>query len=125
MKGYFTDIEQATRENSDFRRVLFTDTNSQLVLMSIVPGEEIGEEVHNGIDQFIRIEAGTGVVTLDGEAIDVKDGSAVVIPSGTRHNVQNTGSEDLKLYTLYTPPEHKDGTVHHTKADALADPHEH
>lgn len=125
MKGYFTDIEQATRENTDFRRVLFTDTNSQLVLMSIVPGEEIGEEVHDGIDQFIRIEAGSGVVTLDGEAIEVKDGSAVVIPAGTRHNVQNTGSEDLKLYTLYTPPEHLDGTVHHTKADALADPHEH
>lgn len=125
MKGYFTDIEKATRDNTDFRRVLFTDQKSQLVLMSILPGEEIGEEVHDDIDQFIRIEAGHGVVTLDGEVVQVSDGSAIVIPAGTKHNVQNTGQDDLKLYTLYTPPEHKDGTVHHTKADALADPHEH
>lgn len=116
MKGYLTNIEQATLENTDYRRVLYTAKHSQLVLMALKPGEEIGEEVHH-LDQFIRFEAGTATVILDGIEHAVKADDAVVIPEGTRHNVINTGTEDLKLYTLYSPPEHKDGTVQPTKAD--------
>ena len=125
MKTYLANIEQATLTNTDFRRVLFTGPHSQLVVMSIMPGEEIGEETHDGVDQFIRFESGEGVVVLDGEEHTVKVDDAVVIPSGTKHNVKNAGSEDLKLYTIYSPAEHLDGTVHHTKAEALADPNEH
>lgn len=118
MKGYVTNIETDTLTNEDYRRVLFTGANTQLVLMTLRPGEEIGLEAHTGHDQFIRVEAGTGFVQLDGERHDVRDGSAVVIPSGTEHNVVNTSrTEALRLYTLYSPPEHRDGTVHHTKAD--------
>ncbi len=116
MKGFLTNIEQATEENTDYRRVLYTAKHSQLVLMSLAPGEEIGEEVHH-LDQFIRFEAGQGKVMLDGVAHEVKADDAVVIPEGTRHNVINTGTSDLKLYTVYSPPEHKDGTVEATKAD--------
>ena len=116
MKGYITNIEQATKENTDYRRVLYTAKHSQLVLMNVRPGEEIGEEVHE-VDQFIRFETGAARVTLDGVAHEAKADDAVVIPAGTRHNVVNTGSEDLKLYTVYSPPEHKDGTVEATKAD--------
>ena len=116
MKGFLTNIEHATKENTDYRRVLYTATHSQLVLMSLAPGEEIGEEVHH-LDQFIRFEAGQGKVVLDGIAHEVKADDAVVIPEGTRHNVINTGADDLKLYTVYAPPEHKDGTVEATKAD--------
>ncbi len=116
MKGFLTNIEQATKENADYRRVLYTARHSQLVLMSLAPGEEIGEEVHH-LDQFIRFEAGQGKVVLDGVAHEVKADDAVVIPEGTRHNVINTGADDLKLYTVYAPPEHKDGTVEATKAD--------
>ena len=121
MSGYVTNIERDTLENEDYRRVLFTGLNTQLVLMTLRPGEEIGLEKHGGHDQFIRVEAGTGYVELDGKRHDLEDGSAVVIPSGAKHNVVNTSqSEALRLYTLYSPPEHPDGTVQHTKADEAA-----
>jgi mannose-6-phosphate isomerase-like protein (cupin superfamily) len=120
MKGYVTDIETDTLENQDFRRVLYTGKNSQLVLMSLPPKEEIGEETHT-LDQFIRVEAGDGVAILDGVKHPISDGSAIVIPAGTKHNViNNSDTEELKLYTVYSPPEHCDGTIHKTKADALA-----
>ncbi len=116
MKGYITNIEKATLENTDYRRVLYTSKSSQLVLMNIKPGDEIGEEVHD-LDQFIRIEQGSAQVILDDVSHDVQDDDAIVIPQGTNHNVINTGDIDLKLYSVYSPPEHKDGTVHKTKAD--------
>ena len=123
MAGYVTNIEQDTLENGDYRRVLFTGQNTQLVLMTLQPGEEIGREVHEEHDQFIRVEAGTGVVSLNREEYPLGDGSAVVIPAGVEHNVVNTSpNEPLRLYTLYSPPEHPDGTVHKTKAD---EPEEH
>lgn len=124
MKGYVANIEELTLKNEFFRQVLYTAKSSQLVLMSLAPGDDIGEEVHE-LDQFIRCEKGTGKVVLDGVFHDVEDGTAIVIPAGTRHNVLNTSdSEPLKLYTIYSPPEHKDGVVHETKEDALQD-HEH
>ena len=124
MKGYIVQIEDATRDNQHYRRVLFTAKHSQLVLMNLKPGEEIGEEVHE-LDQFIRFEEGEGIVVLDGEKHAVSDGFAVVIPAGTRHNVVNSGkTAALKLYSLYSPPEHKDGIIHKTKQEADAD-HDH
>jgi mannose-6-phosphate isomerase-like protein (cupin superfamily) len=116
MKGYITHIEQATRENTDYRHVVYTAKNSQLVLMSIAPDGEIGEEVHH-LDQFFRFEEGQGKVIIDGVEHNVKDGDAVIVPEGARHNVINVGSGALKLYTLYSPPNHKDGTIQATKAD--------
>ncbi|MDD5751209.1 MAG: cupin domain-containing protein [Candidatus Peribacteraceae bacterium] len=116
MNGYITNIEDATRENSFFRKVLYTAKHSQLVVMSLLPGEEIGEEVH-ALDQFIRIEEGTGKAILNGKESPLVDGSAVVIPSGVRHNIVNTGGQPMKLYTVYSPPEHLDGTVHRTRKD--------
>lgn len=118
MKGYITHIEKETKENTDYRRVLYTGKNSQLVLMNLRSGEEIGEEVHH-LDQFIRFEEGEGQVILDGVSHDVKADDAVVIPEGTRHNVLNTGTGGLKLYTVYSPPEHKDGIIEKTKADEV------
>lgn len=123
MKGYLVNIEQETLENTSYRRVLYTAPGSQLVLMSLLPGEEIGEEVHE-LDQFIRIESGSGKAILDGVEHDLLADWAVVIPRGTRHNVVNTGTELMKLYTIYSPPEHKDGIVFDTKAEADA-AHEH
>lgn len=122
MNGYVTNIERDTLENEDFRRVLFTGQHMQLVLMTLRPGEEIGEETHDEHDQFIRVEAGTADVFLDGERRELGDGSVVVIPAGVRHNVINTsGGDDLRLYTLYGPPEHPDGTVQRTStAEAKA-----
>lgn len=121
MSGYVTNIERDTLDNEDYRRVLFTGRNTQLVLMTLRPGEEIGSERHDGHDQFIRVEAGTGYVELDGKRHELVDGIAVVIPSGAQHNVVNTSrGEALRLYTLYSPPEHPDGTVQHTKADESA-----
>jgi mannose-6-phosphate isomerase-like protein (cupin superfamily) len=118
MVGYVTNIEQDTLENNDYRRVLFTGKNTQLVLMMLRPGEEIGREIHAEHDQFIRVEAGTGVVRLNREEHSLSDGTAVVIPAGVEHNVVNTSSDEpMRLYTLYSPPEHADGTVHRTKAD--------
>lgn len=125
MKGYIANIETLTLENENFRKVLYTATNSQLVLMSLKPGEEIGEEVHE-LDQFIRIESGDGTAILDGIKHDLRDGIAVVIPAGTRHNVINASADKpLKLYTLYSPPNHKDGVLHTTKLDAETDEGEH
>ncbi len=124
MKGYITNIEKATKENNNFRKVLYTAGHSQLVLMSLRPGEEIGEEVHE-LDQFIRIEAGRGRVVLDGMEHSVEDGSAIVIPAGTRHNVINGDDSEMKLYTIYSPPEHRDQVVHVAKEDALADESDH
>ncbi len=119
MKGFVTNIEQVTLENEDFRRVLYTAERSQLVVMSIPVGEDIGEEVHD-VDQFIRVEEGEGQSILDGVERELTDGSVVVIPAGVRHNIKNTSQSDaLKLYTLYSPPHHKDAIVHKTKADAL------
>jgi len=120
MKGYVVNIEKASEENNNFRQVLYTAKNSQLVVMSLKPGEEIGEEVHN-LDQFIRVEGGEGRAILDGVEHHIEDGSAVVIPAGTSHNIINTSNEKaMKLYTVYSPPEHKDGVVHQTKAEAEA-----
>ena len=116
MPGDITNIEKATLENKDYRRVLYTAKNSQLVLMNLQPGEEIGEETHT-LDQFIRIEQGQAKVILDGKETEVQDDFAIVIPAGTKHNVINSGDNELKLYSIYSPPEHKDGTVHPTKAD--------
>jgi mannose-6-phosphate isomerase-like protein (cupin superfamily) len=121
MNGYVTNIERDTLANEDFRRVVFTGPNIQLVLMTLRPGEEIGLEIHDGHDQFIRVEAGAGVAVLNGKRNALADGSAVVIPAGVEHNVINTSADaPLKLYTLYSPPEHPDGTVHRTKRDAEA-----
>ena len=121
MKGYVVDIEKETTKNTDFRRVLYTGRHSQLVLMSLKPGEEIGEETHNDVDQFFRFEAGEGNVIIDGAEHRVKDGNAVIIPAGARHNVVNTSKRvDLRLYTIYSPPEHQDGVVRRTKKEAMA-----
>lgn len=108
--GYLTNIEQDTIKNADYRKVLYTSNYSQLVLMSLKPKEEIGFETH-GVDQFFRVEDGEGEVILDGERYPIKDGSAIVVPAGTRHNIVNKGVKPLKLYTIYSPPHHKDGIV--------------
>lgn len=119
MSGYSINLEEQTLAGNNFREVLYTTQRSQLVIMTLQPGEEIGLEKHEGHDQFIRVEAGRGVAILDGERHDLEDGVAVVIPARTEHNVLNTSdSEPMRLYTLYTPPEHPDGTVHATKAEA-------
>ncbi len=117
-KGFIGDIEKLTTSNRDFRRVLYTGKNLQLVLMTLKPGEEIGEETHEGIDQFFRIESGDGEVRIDGKATKVGDDDAFIVPAGARHNVVNTGSKELKLYTIYGPPEHADKLVHATRKDA-------
>jgi mannose-6-phosphate isomerase-like protein (cupin superfamily) len=119
MSGYSINIEQKTLEGNNFREVLYTTQRSQLVIMTLQAGEEIGTEHHEGHDQFIRVEQGEGVAILDGEKHKLEDGVAVVIPAGTEHNVINTSTTGpLRLYTLYTPPEHPDGIIHKTKAEA-------
>ncbi|OIO54872.1 cupin [Candidatus Peregrinibacteria bacterium CG1_02_54_53] len=118
MKGYVTNIEKASLDNTTFRTVLYTTKRTQLVVMSIPVGEDIGMEVHGDHDQFIRVERGTGKAVLDSVEYPLEDGSAVVIPAGTQHNIVNTGKDDMRLYTIYSPPEHRDGTVHPLKADA-------
>ena len=117
-RGFCDDIEDLTEENEDFRRVLYTGKHLQLVLMTLQPGEEIGEEVHEDRDQFFRIEEGEGVIEIDGNANPVEDDIAVIVPAGARHNVRNTGDGPLQFYTIYGPPEHKDGIVHRTKQEA-------
>jgi mannose-6-phosphate isomerase-like protein (cupin superfamily) len=124
MKGYVVNLEEKTQANRFFRQVLFTSGKSQLVVMAIQPNEDIGLETHPEHDQFIRVESGVGKVIMDGVESDLADGSGVVIPAGVEHNVINTGSEVMKLYTVYTPPEHEDGTIHQTKAEAMAAHHE-
>ncbi len=120
MNGYVVNIEERAIANTYFREVLYTDERVQLVVMSLLPNEDIGEEVHK-LDQFIRIEKGEGIAVLDGVNHPISDGSAVVVPKGVLHNIINTSTtEPLKLYTLYAPPDHKDGLVNATKADAIA-----
>jgi len=121
MRGYFANIEEDTIDNSDFRRVLYSGKHMQLVLMSLLPNEEIGMEVHEENDQFFRFEAGSGRVVIDDNSYDVGDGSVIIVPAGAKHNVINlSSSESLKLYTIYAPPHHKDGIVRVTKAEAMA-----
>jgi mannose-6-phosphate isomerase-like protein (cupin superfamily) len=120
MDGYITNIEEETLKNDNFRKVLYTDHNTQLVVMSIPAGQDIGEETH-GVDQFLRIEQGKGKAVLNGEERAVSDGFSVTVPAGAKHNIVNTGDEPLKLYTLYAPPNHLKDTVHKTKEDAEAD----
>ena len=115
--GYITHIEEETKKNTDYRRVLYTAQHCQLVLMRIAVGSEIGEEVHTDNDQFFRFEAGEGKVIIDGVEHEVKDGDAVIVPAGARHNVVNVGTVALQLYTIYSPAHHKDGVVQATKAD--------
>jgi len=124
MKGYVADIEKAANANTYFRKVLYTSKFSQLVLMSIAPSDEIGEEVHK-LDQFFRCESGEGKAILDGKEHRISDGFAVVVPAGARHNIVNTSTtKALQLYTIYSPPNHRDGVIHKTRADAEADEEE-
>ena len=117
-KGYIKNIEKETLENDNFRKVLYTSEHLQLVVMSLFPGEDIGKEVHETHDQFIRIEKGKGIAFINGIETVVADDDVVIIPAGAEHNITNTGEEKMKLYTLYAPPEHKEGTVHRTKEEA-------
>ncbi len=118
MKGFHGNIEELTEENTHYRKVLYTGKHSQLVLMRLLPGEEIGLETHTENDQFFRFESGEGKVIIDGNEYQVKDGDGIIVPVGAKHNVINTGKEDLKLYTLYSPAHHRDGLVRSTKAEA-------
>lgn len=120
MKGFVANIEKLTEQNNDFRRVLYTGKNLQLVLMAIQPGEDIGEEVHADRNQFFRVEKGVGEIWIDGHSSQISSDVAMIVPAGARHNVVNTGDQPLLLYTLYAPPEHMDGIIHATKADAAA-----
>jgi len=121
MKGFIVNIEKESENNDFFRKVIFTAKYSQLVLMSLKPNEEIGEEVHDNLDQFFRFEQGEGKVVIEGEEFPVADGFATVIPAGTKHNIINTSSEKpLKLYTIYSPANHQDATIHQTKEEAEA-----
>ncbi len=120
MKGYVQDIEGIAIRNEDFRKVLYTARHCQLVVMALQPGEEIGAEVH-ALDQFFRVEQGTGEAVLDGVRKSLQAGYAVVVPAGAEHNIVNTGTEPLKMYTIYAPPNHRDGVIHHSRAEAEAD----
>lgn len=121
MKGYHADIEKETLDNNNFRKVLYTGQFSQLVVMSLLPGEDIGMEVHDHVDQFFRFESGEGKAVLDGEEVLFKADEVVIIPAGTNHNIINTSVTDpLKLYTIYSPANHPEGTVHTTKSEAMA-----
>ncbi len=118
MQGFHVSLEQATLSNDDFRRVLFTAKHMQLVLMTLQSGEEIGLETHDTHDQFIRVEEGEGKAIIGNEEFSLMDGSAIIVPAGSQHNVINSGEKPMKLYTVYAPAEHPDGTVHHNKAEA-------
>ena len=120
MEGFVKDIEKMTMRNTDFRRVLYTGKHLQLVLMALTPGEQIGEEVHVSHDQFFRVEEGAGTVVIDGRSRNVRKNDAIIVPAGARHNIVNIGAVPLKLYTVYGPPAHRDGTVRATKAEAEA-----
>lgn len=126
MTGYVANIVNETLENTNFRKVLYTGKFMQLVAMSLLPGEEIGMEVHDDVDQFFRIEEGIATVVMNGEETTVVDDDVFIVPAGTQHNIINAGTETLKLYTIYTPPNHPEGTIHVTKAEAMAaEEHEH
>lgn len=126
MKGFVKNIEEETLDNNNFRKVLYTSKYGQVVVMSLLPEEEIGLETHEDTDQFFRIDSGEGKVIIDGDEFDISDGFAVVVPAGLEHNVINTSNnKPLKLYTIYMPPHHKDGIIHKTKAEALADEDDH
>lgn len=126
MLSYLVNIENATLKNEYFREVLYTSQHTQLVVMTIQPKDDIGVEIHDGVDQFIRIEEGEGKAIIDGKENALIDGSAIIIPAGVKHNIINTSSErKLKIYTLYSPPHHKDKTIHKSKSDALADTKDH
>ena|SRR3989304_5851433 len=126
MTGFIGNIEKLTQANAYFRQVVYTGQHTQLVLMCLLPNEDIGMEIHEIVDQFLRIEEGEGKVIMNGKEQTVKDGDVIIVPAGTQHNVVNTSSEKhLKLYTLYSPPHHKDGVIHKTKAEALADKEDH
>jgi len=120
MKGFIANIEDRTEENKDFRHVLYTGPHMQLVLMALKPGEEIGQELHESVDQFFRVEKGKGEVWIDGKTTKIESDMAIIVPAGARHNIRNTGDKPLKLYTLYAPPQHADGTVQATRAEAEA-----
>ena len=122
--NYNQDVSKLAKENENFRQVLFTTELSQLVLMSVAPGDDIGEETHDDTDQILSFVAGSGEAVIEGESRPIAAGSVVVVPAGARHNFINQGGEPLKLYTVYVPPNHKDGTIHRTKQDALKDPNE-
>ncbi|MCX6717684.1 MAG: cupin domain-containing protein [Candidatus Taylorbacteria bacterium] len=125
MSGFVTNIEDKTLENDNFREVIYTADHGQIVLMKLLPKEEIGEEVHK-VDQFFRIERGEGIVIINGDEHHIEDGSAILVPAGSRHNVINTSSDSsMRLYTIYMPPQHRDHTIHKTKAEAEADEHDH
>ena len=120
MKGYIESIEDLAKKNVDFRQVIYTAKNCQLVLMALKPKEDIGAEIHK-LDQFFRVEEGSGEAILNGITTAVSAGFAILVPAGTKHNIVNTGSVPMKLYTLYAPPNHRDGAIHHTRTDAAAD----
>jgi len=124
MKGYLSNIEKETLENDNFRKVLYTGKNSQLVLMSLEPNEEIGEEIHH-VDQFLRIEQGKGKAILDGVEHSIEDGLSILVPAGSRHNIINGSEGRMKLYTIYSPPQHKKDILHKTKEDAINDSEDH
>lgn len=126
MTGFVQNIEQLALQNTNFRQVLYTAQHAQLVVMSLLPNEEIGEEVHESVDQFLRIEQGEGIVIIDGQKQPIADGTAILIPAGARHNVINTSlQEAMKLYTIYSPAHHRDGVIHATKSEAEADTSDH
>lgn len=126
MRGYVGNIEKETLNNDDFRKVIYTAEHGQLVIMSLLPKEEIGLEVHHRVDQFFRVDSGEGKIIINGSEANFDDGYAAIVPAGCEHNIINTSSEKkLKLYTIYMPPQHRDGTIHKTKADALADENDH
>lgn len=120
-KGFVVNIEEETVKNKNFRKVLYTGENLQLVLMTLKPKEDIGKEIHKDVDQFFRLDAGSGEAIINGATHQIKDGFSVLVPAGAEHNIVNTGKEDLKLYTLYAPPHHKDQIIHKTKSDAMSD----
>ena len=126
MTGFVTNIEEKTLKNQNFREVIYTATNMQLVVMSLKPLEDIGEEVHNTVDQFFRVEEGEGEVVMNGEKTKFSTDDVIIVPMGTKHNVINTSStKTLKLYTIYSPPNHPDGKIHQTREEAMADEHDH